>query len=255
MKKHLSVFGLFARCSAYKILGILFVMSLAEIGLFVREVKKAVATYHELLSLDLVSLDDLERVMDQSGLFWCFAVALILITVVLCLPGCAFGSQTGYTLRRLSVEERATFFHQAVYNVLIYTVFFAIQIALAFFLCVYYQNTIPESFVSNQTLFLAFYRNEFLHGLLPLSDLALWSRNAALILALGFCAAEFPYKQRRGKYALSILFLLFYGIAFFRRSIGDLFHCILTVLIALLAIGILSYLVCRGDREAVSEGE
>ncbi len=253
MKKHISVFGLFARSSIYRVLGILLLMVTAEIGVFVWQVKEAVSGYYELLALDLAAMPDLERVVDKSGLFLCFAIALILITVVLCLPGCELGSKTSYTLKRLSISERATFFHQAAYNILVYIFLFATQIVLAFTLCTYYARTVPAAFVGNQTVFLAFYRNEFLHAVLPLSDVMLWIRNAFLILALGACAAEFPFRQRRKQYALSIAGLVIYMFVFFSRTVGDLFNCILTIIVALILIAEMLYTVCRKEREVVSE--
>ena len=249
MKKHLSVFGLYARGSIYKILGILSVTFLAEALLFIHGVRQTVTTYHELLRADLVSLSDPERVVEQSGLFLCFAIALVLITAVLCLPGCAFGSQTGYTLRRLRIGERATFFHQATYNILVYLFFLATQAVVLFFLGLYYTRTVPEAFVTNQTLFLAFYRNEFLHAVLPLSDWTLWLRNAFTVAALGFCAAEFPYRQRRGGYALAVGGLVLYFVVFFRQEVGDLFHCMLTLAIDLAVIGETLYTVYRRGKE------
>ena len=246
MKKQLSVFGLFARSSIFKVLGILFLMGAVETLSFGMDLRDALEAYEagELLP-------SLERIFSQAATNAYFRVALVLITVVLCLPGCEFKSHTSYTLRRLSVRERTTFLHQAAYNSLVYGMLFAAQLAIVYGLSIYYIAAAPGECVSNQTLTLAFYRNAFLHTLLPLEDIGLWIRNGLLIVCLGLTTAEYPYSQRRKKFSANALALVMYTIVYFDREIGDLLHAILMVFIALMVIGAVIYALMKKDEEVI----
>lgn len=241
MKKHLSVFGLFARSSIFKVLLILLSMSIIEIAAFYFELQDAIESYLSLGSngLQMVSL---EKIIDRSAINVYFRIALTLTTVVLCLPGCSFKSNTSYTLRRLSVSERATFASQASYNIFAYTILFAVQISVAFALSRYYVISAPAECVSVQTITLAFFRNEFLHSLLPLDEIGLWIRNILFIITLGLTAAEFSYKQRRKKFSATAIAIVMYIVVFFDRGIGDISHLVVTVIV----VSIILIEICYG---------
>ena len=245
LKKHVSVFGLFARSSLFKVLLILLVLCAIEIVVFRVELQSALEAY-EVVGSGMASL---ERMFERSAANVYFRAALILMTIAMGLPGCAFKSNTHYTLRRLSVSERATFFHQAAYNTLMYLTLIAVQLVLAFGLSQYYAATVPAECVSNQTVTLAFYRNEFLHSLLPLEDVGLWIRNGLLVISLGLAAAEFPYNQRRRKFSSTAIALCIYTIVFFDQGIGELFHVITTSIVALMVMGDVIYHLTRNGEE------
>lgn len=233
MKKHLSVFGLFVRSSIYKVIGILLIMCALEILLFHTELKGALSDYNS--ESEHNTFAQLENIFSDSIAPWCFALAFALITVALCLTGTEYKSKTGYTLRRLSVSEKHVFFYQALCNFFMYFLLWATQAALCYILSLYYINSSPEAFLGNQTVFLAFYRSKFLHAVLPLSNALLWVRNFLLIIALSLSSAEFPFKQRRKSFSVTIIALCVYCIAFFSREIGDIFS-IVTVLIVSIAV-------------------
>ncbi|MDD2375535.1 MAG: hypothetical protein PHQ55_07510 [Eubacteriales bacterium] len=92
MRKHLSILMLLARSSVYKIITLLAVMTAVEAILFYRA----------------ISLSDtmLEVVVDRSYISFVFAAACVLMTIILWLPGCEFGSKTGYTIKRLGRENQ-----------------------------------------------------------------------------------------------------------------------------------------------------
>ena len=246
MKKQLSVFGLFARSSIFKVLGILFLMGAVEALFFQMELRDALEAYEAGKFLP-----SLERIFSQAAANAYFRVALVLITVVLCLPGCEFKSHTSYTLRRLSVRERTTFLHQAAYNTLVYGMLLAAQLVVIYALSCYYIAAAPVECVSNQTLTLAFYRNAFLHSILPLEDIGLWIRNGLLIVCLGLTTAEYPYSQRRKKFSWNALVLVMYVIAYFDREIGDLWNVILTGFVALMMIGEVVHALMKKDEEVI----
>lgn len=246
MRKHLSVFGLFARSSIIKVLLILIAMSTAEVVFFNIELRNRLETYEAIGS----GMVNLEHVFDLAAMNVYFRIALVLITLVLCLPGCSFKSNTSYTLGRLSITERVTFFIQAVYNTLIYVIFIAVQLVVAFVLSELYISSVPTECISNQTVVLAFYRNEFLHSLLPFEDIGLWIRNALLIILFSLASAEFPYLQRRHKFSSTSIALAIYTIVYFDQGIGELLHVITTLIIALMVIGEVAYTLTRKDKEA-----
>ena len=231
MKKHISVFGLFLQSSLLPILGIILLMGATELLFFHREIQSALTAYEADIGTGFVPL---ERMLDKSAVNVWFALAFVLITVLLCLPGCEFRIKTGYTLRRLSVGDNAILLWQFLYNTLIYLLLGAVQTIFAYGLCQYYLAAAPQEMISNQTLFLTFYRSELLHTLLPLSDILLWVRNLLLALSLGLAAAMFPYKQRHGRYSGSIIALVAFGIVFFERRIGTFSHTAVVACICLM---------------------
>ncbi|MDY5972239.1 MAG: hypothetical protein SPJ01_05110, partial [Butyricicoccus sp.] len=70
-----------------------------------------------------------------------------------------------------------------------------------------YTQAAPES-VTNQTVFLAFYRVPLLHSLLPLAHISRWVRNFLLLAGLSITAAGVPYAQRRGERVAPVIVLV-----------------------------------------------
>ena len=66
---------------------------------------------------------------------------------------------------------------------------FALQVLAAVTICRLYEAKLPLELVSPQYLFLTFYRNEFLHCILPMADVGKWMCNFLLLLALAMDAA------------------------------------------------------------------
>ena len=122
------------------------------------------------------------------------------------------------TLDRLSISERCVFACQAVYNTFIYLFLWAVELAVCFGLCVYYTKAMPDAVIGNQTIFLAFYRNELLHALLPLSDVFVWIRNIFLIFGLSIATAEYPHKQRHKKIGASAIVMAVFTVIFFKTE-------------------------------------
>ncbi len=248
MKKHISVFGLFVRSSILPILGIILLMGVVEALFFHIELNKALEAYSAGVGAGFPTL---ERLLDRSAVNVYFALAFLLATVVLCLPGCAFRTQTGYTINRLSVGETAVTLWQILCNTMLYLLLASAQTVIAYGLCRYYMAAAPAEFISGQTVFLAFYRHEFLHALLPLADAALWIRNALLVIALGISAAAFPLKQRAGKISVMIVSLAAFAIVFFERGIGAFGQIAINCCILLIALcELLGFMLTKAREEA-----
>ena len=227
MKKYLSVFGLFAQSSIYKILGIILLMILAETGLF---------AYAYIPAMSSEGIGRFEHYIDRSHIELCLAAAFIVITIVLCLQGTEFSSKVGYTLRRLSVSEKAVFFCQAIFNTISYLILWAVQVGILYAFSLWYTTKTPTEFVNNQSIFLSSYRSEFFHTILPLSEVMLWIRNILLFISVGFASAEFPYIQRRRKHSLFIVPLSIFMLLFFITGIGAVENIMASIFIFVIVV-------------------
>ena len=224
-------------------------MCAVEFASFHIEFRGALETYEATGS----GMASLERIFMMAATNVYFRIALALLTVVLCLPGCMFKSNTSYTLRRLSVSERTIFFHQATYNSLAYLILTAVQLTVVFGLSQYYLANAPAECISNQTITLAFYRNNFLHSLLPLEDIGLWIRNGLFMIAYGLAVAEFPYRQRRHKFSTTAIALGIYMVLSFDQSIGQRFHVITSAIIVCMVVGDVIYCLIQKDEEVAED--
>lgn len=250
MKKYISVFGLIARGSIYKIILCFILMMASEILLFSIKLENAI----NLHSMGF-SMSQLENLIDNSFIKWVFSLGFILVTLNLCVMGTEYGnSQTSYTIKRLRISERNVFFCQAVYNTIIFISLWAVQALTVFILCLRYVHTSPEEVIGNQTVFLAFYRNDLLHNILPLSDILVWIRNIFIALGLGFTSAEFTYKQRRKKLGATVIAFALYTICFFSKELINTFNSYLTIIVSIIIIGETLYTVYKKDEEVVSNG-
>lgn len=226
MKKHISVFGLFAKSSFAKILFIMAAMTASQFLLFKSQLNQFTVYYNVK-----ESFPSIDTLISKSRCDWIFGIAFIFISVILCLSGTSFSSKTEYTLDRLSVSPRNVFFCQAIYNLSVYIILWALQTAICFWLSAYYVANAPAEAVSNQSIFLAFYRSNFLHALLPLSEITLWIRNALLTLSLSVATAEYPYKQRHKKLGISAMAMISFTIFSFKASIAESFNLILNIFV------------------------
>ena len=207
MKKHSSVFMLMARSTIYRVMGLLILMAVAEGGLF-------------WLRLQQGAIDgnfSLEAIISESRRSWACAAFFLFVNVIL-----SWGSYTisdTYTAARLSVSGKAVYLWQCIYNTLCYLLFWMVQILIGIGLCRVYEALAPAEFVSNQTVFLAFYRSKFLHSFLPFEDTWVWIRNILLVVALGVCSSRIPGKNR--KIGIGSCFLIAATGVFFVQEIGD----------------------------------
>lgn len=232
MKKYLSVFMLVARSSIYKIVPLIIIMAAAEYYLFSRKLSEAA----DLAVSSLGSYPELERVIFESNIMWILFIAFIFITILLCKTGCEFKNKQGYTLKRLRISEKGVFFCQAGYNSAIYIILWGIQIAAVLWFCHMYVSEPAFGEMGTHTVFAAFYRNDFMHSILPLEEFGIYIRNVVLMAALGIASAGFPYKQRLGKIGLSIIVLAVSCLLFFKVGMGSVDITGLMIIICIAAI-------------------
>ena len=232
MRQLLSVLMLMTRSTLHKILLILAAMAAVQSSLFFFVLHNAMERYTET-SLISTRLDFL---FSESRLILFFGLAFLLTTAVLVLIPCDLKGRQSYTWKRLSVPERGIFFRRAFYNSCCYFLLWGIQLILVLGLsAVYLKVQIPDA-VDTQTVMLAFYRNEFLHSLLPLADVQNLIRNFILCVGLGFAAAVFPLRLRKRKPGLEILCLVPLSLIFFRSEMGDMGSSMVLGMMSLLVI-------------------
>lgn len=173
-----------ARNTLFKILGILLVSLAVELGVF----------YLTLRANEAVTL---EEGIASSRIYWIFALSLLLTVYIISVYGCnRFGSHPAYILNRLPISEKRVTWLWAGYNTMILFFFWAWHIGTALALCWMY-TAIKDISQFELTAFFAFYRSDFFHGLLPLSDFAGILRNLLFFPSLGLSAAVFTMMQRR----------------------------------------------------------
>lgn len=227
MKRHLSVFGLMVRSTFGRIVLLLTAMTAVEAAAF------AALTLRGPTEKGF----GLEPILQKSGAVWIFGAAALLMTLLLCRTGMERRTKPGYLLMRLSVSERWVFVWQSVYNVFCYFLLWAWQILTGMLLCLLYTKLAPPEFITGQTVFLAWYRSDFFHSLLPMEEGLIWFKNAMLALALGIAAARYPMGQRRGSKVQEVSGAFCAAVIFFVEGIGSE-PAIFAVLVAMFTIGV-----------------
>lgn len=195
MKRHLSIFMLFIRSTFYRVLVVLGLLAVTETALVYVTMERFFAESAQGTERNYA----LSELINEAGLIWVFVAAFVLITVILCMFGCDFRGKLEYTIQRLGISPVKIFFWQAACNALTYVIFWMVQVYLMFGFGMYYMKVADPSWVTNQTLFLEFYRSRFLFGIFPMEDVGIWVTNLCLVLSLGIVTARVPHAQRRGK--------------------------------------------------------
>ena len=207
MKKYLSVFEMITRSTLYKVLIVLVAMGAVQMSMFWAELMETVDNVSDKTGIGM------EMIVDKSHLDVPLAVGFVLVTILLCWSGCNIGSNQGYTLRRLQIGERAVFGLQILYNCFSYILLWASQVAVTVGIsCLYVQHA---SELTNQSIVLAYYKNSYMHSILPMEDSIGWLLIICLVLGCGVSSATFPVHQRRGKIAYNTLIAIAMAIVSF----------------------------------------
>jgi len=219
MKKYISIFELFARNTIYKIVLILVAMGTVQIAMFKKVMQEWIPLDYYDLDFQAIEHYTLEYMVDRSNSVIFMGIAFVLITVILCWNGCNIGSKSSYTLQRLQVRENKIFIMQSIYNSLCYVLLLGAQIGIFFIQSSLY--VAQAGHVTNQTIFLAFYRNDFMHSVLPLEGMMRWISSVMMVLGCGVTTAVFTYLQRRGKVAWSLFMVAACALVGFVQELGD----------------------------------
>ncbi|GAU78364.1 hypothetical protein [Fusibacter sp. 3D3] len=235
MKKYLSVLMIASRSTLYKVIGLLFLMTAAEILAFVK------------LS-NSENLYTLETFITESHIPLISGIGFLALCFILSMVGFeTSGSKIRYSIKRLPVHEKTIVSLWSLYHMGCFLIFWALQLLILLFLCYQYTRITDPLYWHNQTLFLAFYQNPFLHSLLPLEEGSRWVRNGAMIFALGITSASFSLNQRRDKKGISIVVLAALTFLSFSQDMGD-FGADLFLIIVTLSVSIYAfYKIWWGD--------
>lgn len=198
-----ALWALLARSSIYKVLAVLAMMVPAEVMLFYRSVRTA------------PEYCTLAGTVEDSHISLVFLAALGLVCFVLVWTEGRLESKSSGTMLRLRLSGSRIFRIKTAYSVACLVLLFAVQIWLCIWLVGIYGKETAEIYASPQRLFLAFYRIDFLHCLLPMADVGKWVRNILLLLAFGVEAAG---RAERSKYPAFMLYVLTAG--WFVSSMG-----------------------------------
>lgn len=233
---------LITRSTIYKVIGVLILMTIVEFLLF----------SWVLSSLAGGEIIGLEYAFDNSYIFFVFAAAFCALVIMLTGLDRRKKAKPEYTLLRLSITEKQIFLWHSLYNFLCFLLFLLLQTLVVMGLCQYYMDSGIDPTVSVQTVFLAFYRNAFLHSLLPLDNPFNMAGNVFLALAMGICCARSTVLQRCGKGSGIMIFTIYMGIRTFIRETDENINKLLlwvVVIVVLIEAGIYLFRKEAADEE------
>ena len=252
MKERLSIVMLAARSTVYKVILLMVVTAAVQAGLYYGWMLKYIVP-------EATWLVSLEVGMKESFIVPVAAVAFVILCVILCVTALGPGSKSVYTLRRLAISEKEILCWMAVYNTLVFLLFWMSQILVVMGLCRLYEwlapilgekNGVPvsELLVGPQTVYIAFYRDKYMHSLLPMAEISRWIRNLVLLLGLGVCTATFSNSLRYGKKGFALLVVMVAALGMFCGGVG-LLESDLACLVVVLIAGISSAWIALGGVE------
>lgn len=191
MKQYFSIFALSARATLAKLIGIIILMGIVEVGMFYNVIRQN--SYGILL----------ENLMEDSLVIIPFGTGFVLYYVVLINSfNGKHASKAAMTTTRLGIKESSVCWTMAVYNMCMLIVFLAAQLGIVLILCQLYLNSHLAGDYQH-TVFIAFYRNGMMHGLLPLEDYWTYVENIIYIVSLGICASYAARQERHGQRDIS----------------------------------------------------
>lgn len=242
MKQSVSVFMVMLQSIWKKILLILIILVAAESILFLMASRKFLWV---------------EDILDSSRISWVFYGALLLLLTVLCLVRSG-SSHPVYTLQRLALTGQQILRIQMLSNLFCLLLLWAVQLATALLLVKIYlagQSSSAEHQLDfcGQSLFLAFCRSEFLHGLFPMEDLTRWMRNVVLICCMAAVCAYASFTYEKGKFPVSPFLLAVPAIVFFEMEMGRILADSLLSAFALTVVLILHRSLPSGNPFAESD--
>ncbi len=190
MKKHLSVFYLIARESIFRIFFVCLLSAALQAGAFIIQAEK----------LSLISeTPSLSLAFELSYVKYIFFVFLIAVFVLLAKTGMQFNSKNGYTLRRLRISENGVFLWQSVYNFTVLLLVILSEVVLCFVLALAGSRILPEAYITEQSIYIAFYDNSFLMHLFAGRDIIRIIRNITALVSFAVNFAAFSFLFRRGR--------------------------------------------------------
>ena len=234
MKRILSTWMAAAKTILWKLLLILLLLAGTELLML----RHGMDWYRQMLADGYLDIT-FSNLLDQSRLAYVYFAALVAVTAVCCLQGAQFSGKKVYTLQRLPLGEFPTTLLWALVHLSAYMILWAVQLAMIFVLWRVYVTEFGSGNPGLE-LFVAFYQNGFLHGLLPLADVARWIMVGFYYVTLAYSSACFGFFHRRGKVRLWVCVLLvLYGflVGSDGSDVGNFLICVSCVLLAVSQTG------------------
>ena len=244
MKRYVSVFEMIIRSSIYKVIGIFAIMAVGEIILLTLAWNQPIAALQP----------SMEEWVENSRIFVPFLAAYWVITKVLASSGTNVGSMQSYTLQRLRIPEKKVHLLQCIYNIFCYTLLWISQFLILLVATDFYMKYKTGAVLTNQTVFLAFYRNAFMHSILPMEDIFGWFMLGFYIVMTGILAASYARNQRRGKVTWALIIFIALAVVCFQRALGKepIFQLMVTLIWGMYMLG--QALINKGVQEDEREG-
>ena len=159
--------------------------------------------------------------LDAAKWYWIFSAAFLLLTVALALQGADMqGGKLMYTLRRLPISEAAITTQWALVHIASFVIFWMAQLAVVLIGWKIYDSSLYGlAEAPALEMFVEFYLDGFLHGLLPLGCISGWVRQILWVLCMGTGTAWFGLQQRRGTIAFGPAVAAIVGVVTFRANV------------------------------------
>lgn len=204
MKKYLSVLALDVRSSVYKIFLIVGAMAAVQLADFYFVITGMMTEATQRAAEMATAGNDwytqeklpftMEQALEESHIQIIFAVALAGVFAVLMWSAGERGrAKTKNFLWRLRIGRKQVLAVWSIYHVLCFLAVIAVQISVVVGMHTMYQETVAAG-RAPQALFLAFYRDSFLHGLLPLSDWFRVVRLLCFVITWGLATVYLGYR-------------------------------------------------------------
>ena len=220
--KHKSLFQLFLRHTAWKVLLILLASAALQGVLFWLGMPDPTENSLEVVLVPM-----------ESRLWWVILLTFAVVVGLLLSASTVRGKgRTDYLLDRLAIPPKEVILCQGICNSLAVLLFWAAEALILLGLCWLYG--VMGGFLGPQTIFLATWQNDLLHSFLPMEEVSRWARNLLWSLGVGFAAAAGSAQLRRKGQAIGIFCLIGCSGAIFRCPMGNL---ALDVFYSLLALG------------------
>ena len=224
MKQHKTLFLLFLRHTAWKVLALLLASAILQAALF-------------WVLMPDPTLHSLEVVLGpmESRLWWITLITFALLVGLLLTASTSKGTgRTDYLLGRLAIPPKEVILCQGICNSLAVLLFWAAEALILLGLCWMYGA--KGGYLGPQTIFLTTWQNDLLHSFLPMEEVTRWVRNLIWCGAVGFTAAAGSAQLRRKNKAVGIFFLIGCSGALFRCPMGnlglDVFYSLISMAIA-----------------------
>ena len=236
MKQYFSLFLLFLRHSAWKVLLLAAAMADVQMGLFWGLTPDPAA-------------HSLEACLAACRTPLAIAVLLgfALLSALLLTDGAKGKHRLSYTLDRLAISPKAVLGCQAIYNILAYLLFWAVQVLTILGLFWLYQQ--QGGYVGPQTLYLVTWQDELVHSFLPMEELIRWLRNLVLIVGLAVTVACSAAQLRQKNKPIAFGALVGGTTAAFIQPMGQAPIDMTAILLTLTITGMALYNVLQIGKE------